>query len=85
MSTHLKQITVVSSVAKQKWMPAAVGLAMWQPMAEALGRPDHPISLKRIVDLANDPKGWRASATRNGAACGLAIPFRSIPRPCAFT
>ncbi len=35
-----------------------VGLAMWQPMAEALGWPDTPISLKTLIDLANDPDGW---------------------------
>lgn len=35
-----------------------VGLAMWRPMAEALGWPDRPVSLKALVDLANDPEGW---------------------------
>jgi Ca-activated chloride channel family protein len=35
-----------------------VGLAMWQPMAEALGWPDAPISLQKLIDLANDPDGW---------------------------
>jgi Ca-activated chloride channel homolog len=35
-----------------------VGLAMWRPMAEALGWPDKPVSLKSLIDLANDPDGW---------------------------
>lgn len=35
-----------------------VGLAMWRPMAEALGWPDTPVSLKALVELANDPDGW---------------------------
>jgi Ca-activated chloride channel family protein len=35
-----------------------VGLAMWRPMAEALGWPAKPIGWKDLVDLANDPAGW---------------------------
>lgn len=35
-----------------------IGIAMWQPMAEALGWPDEPISWQDIVDLALDPDGW---------------------------
>jgi Ca-activated chloride channel homolog len=35
-----------------------VGLAMWRPMAEALGWPERPVSLRQLVDLANDPQGW---------------------------
>jgi len=35
-----------------------IGLAMWRPMAEALGWPDKPIGWKTIVDLAGDPDGW---------------------------
>jgi Ca-activated chloride channel family protein len=35
-----------------------VGLAMWRPMAEALGWPDRPVSWRRLIDLANDPEGW---------------------------
>jgi Ca-activated chloride channel family protein len=37
-----------------------VGLAMWKPMAEALGWPEKPVSLKALVDLASDPQGWAA-------------------------
>jgi Ca-activated chloride channel homolog len=35
-----------------------VGLAMWQPMAEALGWPDKPIRMTQLIDLANNPDGW---------------------------
>ena len=35
-----------------------IGLAMWRPMAEALGWPDKPIGWQTIVDLASDPQGW---------------------------
>jgi Ca-activated chloride channel family protein len=35
-----------------------IGLAMWRPMAAALGWPDKPIGWQTIVDLAADPKGW---------------------------
>jgi Ca-activated chloride channel family protein len=37
-----------------------VGLAMWRPMAEAMGWPGDPISWAELVALANDPKGWEA-------------------------
>jgi Ca-activated chloride channel family protein len=35
-----------------------LGLAMWRPMAEALGWPDKPIGWKTIVELVSDPQGW---------------------------
>lgn len=35
-----------------------VGLAMWRPMAEALGWPADPISWAELIALANDPQGW---------------------------
>ena len=35
-----------------------VGLAMWQPMAEALGWPEKRIGWQTILDLANEPEGW---------------------------
>ncbi len=34
------------------------GIAMWKPMAEALGWPDKPIKLSDIAKLAADPQGW---------------------------
>lgn len=37
---------------------APLGIAMWQPMAEALGWPEAPISWQVIADLAADPDGW---------------------------
>jgi Ca-activated chloride channel family protein len=35
-----------------------VGLAVWEPMATALGWPDKPIHMAQLIDLANDPQGW---------------------------
>ncbi len=35
-----------------------VVIAMWKPMAEALGWPRKPVGWKQILDLAQDPKGW---------------------------
>jgi len=35
-----------------------VVVAMWKPMAEALGWGKKPISWKDIIKLAKDPKGW---------------------------
>ncbi len=37
-----------------------VGLAIWRPMAEALGWPADPISWADLIALANDPQGWAA-------------------------
>ena len=34
-------------------------IAMWQPMAEALGYPDKPIGFEDILRLARSPGGWR--------------------------
>lgn len=34
------------------------GIAMWRPMAEALGWPAKPVAWKTIIDLAADPQGW---------------------------
>ncbi len=35
-------------------------VAMWQPMAEALGWPDKPISWNDFLGVATDPRGWSA-------------------------
>jgi Ca-activated chloride channel homolog len=35
-------------------------IAMWKPMAEALGWPDKPLGWKDILDVSKDPKGWGA-------------------------
>lgn len=37
---------------------APLGIAMWQPMAEALGWPDEPISWRDLAALSADPDGW---------------------------
>ena len=34
------------------------GVAMWKPMAEALGWPDKPIKLRDLSTLAANPQGW---------------------------
>ncbi|MCX7299150.1 MAG: substrate-binding domain-containing protein [Rhodobacterales bacterium] len=50
--------TAITSAECAPTVLTPVGLAIWQPMAEALGWPDTPISLKKLIDLANDPEGW---------------------------
>lgn len=35
-----------------------LGVAMWRPMAEALGWPDQPVGWADLVALATDPQGW---------------------------
>lgn len=35
-----------------------VVIAMWKPMAEALGYPNKPLGLSDIIALNNDPNGW---------------------------
>jgi Ca-activated chloride channel homolog len=48
----------ISTAACAPTVHTPVGLAMWQPMAEALGWPDQPISMAQLIDLANNPEGW---------------------------
>jgi Ca-activated chloride channel homolog len=35
-----------------------MGIALWRPMAEAMGWPKKKLSLKSFIELANDPQGW---------------------------
>ena len=35
-------------------------IAMWEPMAQALGYPRKPVAFEDIVRLATDPRGWAA-------------------------
>jgi Ca-activated chloride channel family protein len=37
-----------------------LAIAMWQPMAEAMGWPDTPIGWNDLAALANNPAGWAA-------------------------
>ncbi len=37
-----------------------VVIAMWQPMAEALGWPDKPVGWAEILALSKEPQGWAA-------------------------
>ncbi len=54
----LKHTGAIATSACAPTVHTPVGLAIWQPMAEALGWPDRPISMSQLVDLANDPQGW---------------------------
>lgn len=55
---HIDHSTSILSAPCQPTVLTPVGLAMWRPMAEALGWPDKKVSLRTLVDLANDPQGW---------------------------
>jgi Ca-activated chloride channel homolog len=37
-----------------------VVIAMWKPMAEALGWPSRPVGWGEVLDLAKHPEGWKA-------------------------
>ncbi|MDM8545812.1 vWA domain-containing protein [Candidatus Venteria ishoeyi] len=51
------QATIMSKQC-QASIYTPLGIAMWRPMAEALGWPDKPIGWKTIVELASDDTGW---------------------------
>ena len=40
-------------------------IAMWEPMARALGYPRKPVAFKDIVTLATDPQGWASVGKPN--------------------
>ena len=46
------------SEACQPSIYTPLGIAMWRPMAEALGWPTKPVGWRTIVELAGDPQGW---------------------------
>jgi Ca-activated chloride channel family protein len=52
------QPTPISTAPCEPTVLTPIGIAMWRPMAEALGWPATPVSWKRLIDLANDPEGW---------------------------
>ncbi|WP_322822156.1 VWA domain-containing protein [Chloroflexus sp.] len=56
----LKQETGNQNVAisNKPLVLTPVVIAMWKPMAEAMGWPNRPIGWKDILDLTNDPQGW---------------------------
>lgn len=56
----LKQETGNQNVAisNKPLVLTPVVIAMWKPMAEAMGWPNRPIGWKDILDLTNDPEGW---------------------------
>jgi len=56
----LKQETGNQNVAVSN-KPLALSpvvIAMWKPMAEAMGWPNRPIGWKDMLELSNDPQGW---------------------------
>ena len=40
-------------------------IAMWEPMARALGYPRKPVAFQDIVELATDPQGWASVGKPN--------------------
>ncbi|MDW8405827.1 VWA domain-containing protein, partial [Chloroflexus sp.] len=56
----LKQETGNQNVAvsNKPLVLTPVVIAMWKPMAEAMGWPNKPIGWKDMLDLSNDPQGW---------------------------
>ncbi len=55
-SAHNGQSIVSESCAPTVYDP--IGLAMWRPMAEAMGWPNKPIGWDQVLALAADPRGW---------------------------
>ncbi|HMP42861.1 MAG TPA: VWA domain-containing protein [Roseiflexaceae bacterium] len=46
------------AVSNKPLVLTPVVIAMWRPMAEALGWPNQPIGWRDMLDLINDPQGW---------------------------
>jgi Ca-activated chloride channel family protein len=46
-------------------------IAMWKPMAQALGWPDTPLGWKDILDASKDPAGWGAKGRPEWGAVKL--------------
>lgn len=42
----------------QNLVLSPVVIAMWEPMAKALGWPDKPVGWAEVIDLANSDEGW---------------------------
>jgi Ca-activated chloride channel family protein len=53
-----KQEMVVDPAQTKNLVLSPVVIAMWKPMAEAMGWPKRAIGWKDIHDLAKDPRGW---------------------------
>lgn len=54
----LKNPKPITSAACTPTVHTPVGLAIWEPMAQALGWPNQPIRMAQLIDLANNPEGW---------------------------
>jgi Ca-activated chloride channel family protein len=63
-----------------------VVVAMWKPMAEALGWGTKPVGWDEILALANNPKGWSAHGLPqcNGDDSSSDIPTRSSATAASF-
>src|SRR5262249_44613300 len=51
-----------------------LGIAMWRPMAAALGWPGKPVGWQTLVALAADPRGWAAHGHPEWGRLKLAYP-----------
>jgi Ca-activated chloride channel family protein len=60
----LKHPQPITSAACTPTVHTPVGLAMWQPMAQALGWPDTPIRMSQLIDLESNPDGWASPGHR---------------------
>lgn len=54
----LNQRQIISEGVCPDTINMPIGIAMWRPMAEALGWPQEDISWQDIIDLATNPDGW---------------------------
>jgi Ca-activated chloride channel family protein len=60
-----------------------LAIAMWRPMAEALGWPDTPIGWDDLADLSTNPEGWAAYGHPEWGSSSSAIPIPNTPtRAC---
>ncbi len=54
--SHTKPIAAVG----EPLVLSPIVIAMWKPMAEALGWPNKPLGWKAILEVGKNPKGWGA-------------------------
>ena len=63
----------------QNLVLSPVVVAMWKPMAEALGWPAKSVGWAEIIALARNPKAGPPTSTRSGAALSSATPIPNTP------
>jgi len=60
-NVHWKNVHLKSLIPNTKpLVNVPLIIAMWEPMAQALGYPDKPVGWTDIARIAADPKGWAA-------------------------